>query len=374
MITFVNRRPVESRMLIHALTESYHTSLPRGRYPVAFLCLDIDPARIDVNVHPAKREIRFREEANVRRFVISSILDRLREIEPHSEPSPSSGVEPITSSFPPPAPFAKKPVSRVFTAPSSVASTPGPAAVPAPERPAARAERPEAAPAPKSGPELPPSALETPSSPGETPMVREDPAPVPGRDWRFLAVLHRGTVLFETRAGLVLLDRRAAHERVLYEQVLEEFSTGKVASQDLLFAVPLEFDSIEAALLIEHLDLLRENGFAIEAFGRNFFRVESVPVWLDSSLVDDFIRNFLRVVRDGGLPENQPDLAREQIARIAAGRAIRVSDHCGEREVHDLVDRLFACRHPLTNPGGRPTFIEITRGELDRRFQRNVTR
>lgn len=351
MLTFVNARPVDSRTLGYALLESYHNALPKGRYPVAFLFLGIDPAGVDVNVHPAKREVRFREEARVRSFVIRTVLECLRgDLEERTQ---------VTASAPPPpVPSA----SSVPSAPSAAAITRSAPAV-------------RAAPAPP--PVLPPSSPKPAPAPN-TPIAAPAPQPVApapatrGHDWRwrYIGQARGHLALFETGAGVVVMDRRAAHERLMYEEILGQFRSGETARQALLFPVPLELDPVATALLADHLDFLNANGFEIAIFGRNFFRIEGVPPWLDPNQAEEFVRDLLAVIREKGLPERQPELARERIALLASRKAIRVSDRVTEEEIVGLARRLMECGNPLTSPLGRATFFEIGTAEIEKRLQR----
>ncbi len=339
MITFVNRRPVENRTLAYALLESYHASLGKGRYPLAFLFLEIDSRGVDVNVHPAKREIRFREEGRVRRFVINAVLGRLEgggsgdAAVPGSSESPSLRPAPRDSG------------GGRSRAPTKGTGAPAPPASPVPSAAASAPREAAAAPAP-------------------------EPEESAAADWRFLGIAHGQYAVFETGAGLVLLDRRAACERIAYEEILRQYTEERPPAQALLFPVPLELDAVGAAALEEHREFLRVSGFEVEPFGRNFFRVESVPVWVDPDRVEAFLRDLVGLMRDGNLPEDRPALARERIARLAATRALRMEPPSGGAEMSRLVERLLACRQPLTGPQGRPTFVEIGRAELDRRFQK----
>ncbi len=334
LITFVNFRPVDSRALNQALIESYHESLPKGRYPVAVLFFECDPAAVDVNVHPAKREVRFRDEPLVRGFVTRSVLQRLREL-----PAPGSvTVAPAPSA--PPADFPSPP-------PLPTRDYPAPAAHPGSRPPAAVGEGPLA-------PVVPPPA----SLPGSAPA------------WRFIGLAHGGTAIFETPAGLILLDRRAAHERVWFERLRAAFKAHTVEGQRLLLPGLLELDPIASALLVDRQAFLRESGFEIAAFGRNVFRVEAVPAWMDPGDAQSFLRDVLAAFREGRLGGGDLDVAREELARMAASRAVRLPAHAGAQELQALVAELFATGNPLTSPSGRPTCIEISQGELARRFQR----
>jgi DNA mismatch repair protein MutL len=181
---------------------------------------------------------------------------------------------------------------------------------------------------------------------------------------------HGSYALFETAAGLVLLDRRAAHERVWFERLQEQFRAGVVPSQRLLLPVPMELDPIAASLLLDRLKFLNAHGFEIAEFGRNFYRVEAVPAWMEPADAEPFLRNLLGAFREGRWPDANPELAREELARLAAAKAIRLPQVVGDAELRVLVTQLFATRTPLTSPSGRPTFIELNHGELSRRFQK----
>jgi DNA mismatch repair protein MutL len=188
--------------------------------------------------------------------------------------------------------------------------------------------------------------------------------------WRFVGVAHGAYALFETAAGIVLLDRRAAHERVWFERLREQFRAGSVPGQRLLLPVPIELDAIAAALLIDRLAFLQEHGFEIAEFGRNFFRVEAIPVWMEPADADRFLRDLLGAFREGLIPDHNSELAHEALARLAAAKAVRLPEAAGEAEMQALVTALFQTRTPLTSPGGRPTYIELNHSELARRFQK----
>jgi DNA mismatch repair protein MutL len=188
--------------------------------------------------------------------------------------------------------------------------------------------------------------------------------------WRFVGLAHGNYALFETTAGLVLLDRRAAHERVWFERLREQFRAGNVPSQRLLLPVPIELDAIAAALLLDRVKFLHAHGFEIAEFGRNFFRIEALPAWMEPADAEPFLRDLLGAFREGTIPEHSTDLARDELARLAAAKAVRLPETAGEPELRALIAQLFATRTPLTSPAGRPTYIELNHSELARRFQK----
>ncbi len=365
MIVFVNSRPVDSRTLNYALIESYHESVPKGRYPLAFVFFECDPAAVDVNVHPAKREVRFRSEPAVRSFVIRSILQRLRELgAPAFLPATAPTNTPAISSVAPSSGSGFQPLNPAPQRLEAAATHQAPAA------PAVSSPRIHTAISPTSSP-----APATPAAPiASSASLAPNPPPAPrtpsSPSWRFLGLAHGNYALFETSAGLVLLDRRAAHERIWFERLQEQFRDDAVPSQRLLLPVPIELDPIAAALLLDRLAFLNRHGFELSEFGRNFFRIEGVPAWMEPADAEPFLRDVLGAFRDGRFPDNNLALAREELARIAVAKAIRLPGHAAESELRGVVAELFATRSPLTSPIGRPTYIELNHGELARRFQK----
>ncbi len=340
MITIVNRRPVTSSTLNQALIESYHSFLPRGRYPQAFLFLELDPKTVDVNVHPSKREVRFREAARLRGFVIRSLLQSIR---------PAAAPE--------------------------VAGSRGTAA----------AAFPEAGDEGKAARLPPPSAPEKGGRGGGEPdpasyrRDARDPTPAgaaPDPDWkvkwRFLGHAQKGLAIFDSPSGIVLLDRRAAHQRILFEQLEKQYRDSNVPAQQLLIPVPFELDALGSAALLENLDFLNANGFEIAEFGRNFFRLEATPVWTSPEEGETLINDLVGLMKAGTFRKNKPLQAFTQLARLACQRSVRLDDSVSEKEVIELANRLMRCNNPLLSPLGRPTYIELGRNELDRRFYRNL--
>lgn len=386
MIVFVNARPVDSRTLNYALIESYHESLPKGRYPLAFVFFECDPAAVDVNVHPAKREVRFRSEPQVRGFVIRAVLQRLRELGGIAEgglriadrPGEAGISKPETGDGKPESGNRMPEEGKGMNGTSQrleAAATAFTSAAPAIHRADLDALRtpPSAAANQQSGIRHPQPPSSAPSS-----AVSELRSPVAGLSspvsttpaWRFVGLAHGNYALFETAAGLVLLDRRAAHERVWFERLREQFQAGAVPGQRLLLPVPLELDAIAAALMLDQLKFLNGHGFEVAEFGRNFFRIEAVPAWMEPADAEPFLRDVLGAFRDGSISGRDATLARDELARRAAAKAVRLPDTVGEIELRALVAQLFATRTPLTSPSGRPTYIELNHGELARRFQK----
>ena len=328
LVTIVNGRPVDSRTLTYALVEAYHTLIPKGRYPLAFVFLEIDPAAIDVNVHPAKREIRFREESRVRAFVMGAVLGVLRGA---TGGPPAVEIAPASS----PAPHAPLPAPH--------APSPG-------------------APAPHAPLPAPHSPLPAPHSPSPHTPLR--------LGWRLLGRLRGDRALFETAAGLVVLDIGSAHQRVLFERILAEATAAERVSQPLLLPVPMELEPLPAAVLREQAAFLERAGFSLEPYGRNFWRLNAVPSWIEPGEAEGFLRDLLAEMarREGDF--SKPHLAAEGLARLAVRRGRHRTDALSDAELAELVGSLFRTSQPGTDPLGRRTYFELADGDIDRRLGR----
>lgn len=314
LVTVVNGRPVDSRTMAFATTESYHTLIPKGRYPLAFIFLEINPAWVDVNVHPAKREVRFRDEASVRGFIIQSLLSVLR--------SKGGDGLPVATILP---------TAPVFTTPAvtSVQSNPTPPSVPV--------------------------AVSTHSQSLKL-------------GWKFLARLREERAVFETPTGLAILDIGAAHQRVLYEDILKQFSEQTPLSQPLLIPLNLELEPLPAAVLKEKNDLLTAAGFSFEEYGRNFWRINALPTWLNPEDSLTFIRDLLAEMarREGDF--GKPALAYDALARLAVIKARKKGDALSDHELLQLVHKLFQTSQPGVDPRGHKTYLEWTDADLTRRL------
>ncbi|QYY37214.1 DNA mismatch repair endonuclease MutL [Ruficoccus sp. ZRK36] len=430
MIALVNGRPVDSRTLNYALIEGYHSFIPKGRYPLAFLFLEIDPAVIDVNIHPAKREIKFRDEGRVRQFVLQSVVAQLQQLAsqarhptlqggredfekyvlPRREPKPfplageasdqpeikgpaSPSAKPTPAIKPSIYPRTKPgPVSDDFKHKYLSPDSDSPAdKTPAPEKTAPPTENPTgnaASSHEKAGESPSPKAAAKDAPSGDAaglPVVKWTPAGGSSEvseddessgektfhfSWRCLGLLREGYAIFETPSGLVVLDRRAAHERVWFEQLQARFAEDDQPSQRLLFPVGLELEPLAAAALEENLPALQAHGFGIEPFGKNFFRLESHPDWLAEAEAETFVRDVIERLREGSLDLSRPAVGDEALARLAVSRAIRPSDAVGSEEMTELARALLQCQQPLNCPRGRPTYFELSHRELARRFGR----
>lgn len=324
---FLNGRPVEDAVISRALREGFRGALADGMQPAAWLWVEMNPALVDVNVHPAKREVRFHKPHDLRETIIAAVDQATRPI----------GVKPsVRSSGPNPA----SRVEPIDIAPLRLPNIPQAQALP-PHQPDLGVWQSKAQP------------------PAPDPFPRESAR----TRFRSLGLLHQRYVVLESEDGLVLFDPKAAHERILYEELRSEQGS---PAQSLLVPVLLEMDPRDADLLLKNRTELAQAGIELESFGGNTLHLHSLPSALHVEDPQAFLGGLLdELLHD---PSAGRHFAPERLARAIARRAaILIRPHL--EEVPVLLDRLFRCDLPYCTADGRPTLTEFGMRELDRRFQ-----
>jgi len=358
MIFFVNRRPVESKTLTYAVLEGFHTYLPKGRFPPAILFLNLDPSAVDVNVHPAKREIRFREEAKVRHFVLTAVIAHNRSFE--QSPQVVRGVKEVYDEragkmVPQIDPGALQLFGKKEDLPSLADRSSNESASPA----EAKEERAVSSPSLGS-----PASLLPASGVGSRADVTAT--------WRFIDRAHGDLVLFSTPEGLVALHLRAAYERIRLEQLENTLRDNQnCSSQSLLLPEAMELDGVDRKNLENSLPKLRRIGFELEEFGRNFYRLEGCPTWLDPGEAAHFIRDFIDLAREGRGGDKFESWVRQALEK-SANYTREEKDDFSDDEILRLTKQLLACRNPYVCPKGRPTYFEIPKRDFENRFKRKL--
>jgi len=333
-LLYVNNRPVVSPPLYYAVMLAYKTLVPKGRYPLAIVFLEISPEFVDMNVHPTKKEVRFKNEWDVRETVLRAISRALKEADlaPHlfsdeyeAPPEPKSDFEKA---------LAKRLEGR-FAATSAPAKTT------------------------KSGPA---------TGPEPTREVNLRLGPARRSPLTFLSQLSNTYILAQEDDGLVVVDQHAAHERVLYEKVIAGIKVGSCPSQGLLIPPTVEVSSGETFLLQENSDLLRKIGFEIRPFGERTFIVEAVPPFFPTADTKKAIHDFLAAVQES---RKEYDSHREKIVvRSVCRSAVMAHDRLKPEECEALLARLVSCDSPYTCPHGRPTMIKMSIKEIEKQFKR----
>jgi DNA mismatch repair protein MutL len=347
---FVNGRPASAPTVAFALNEAYHTYVPKGRYPSVYLFLQMSPDLVDVNVHPTKKEVRFRRNDWVRDAVIEG-LKRALAVTPDS-----AGGEPLregnrTGAAPaPPAPrlnIADLPFMPSFTYPRL------------PPQEAAREDPASSAAGPGQGT----------GSHGDE-GAAENRADAPWSWCRILGQVGGLYVVMETEDGLVLMDPHAAHERLMFEKFMRETVERKVKSQGLLAPETVDLSPRDAVHVRKHIDLMVAMGFGLSEFGGDTFLVDAMPVCLGgvsaTSVLADIAQGFEQSGERGGTER----WAEERVAKAACRAAVKANDRLTLQEIERLVVDLAQANMPYTCPHGRPTLIFMGYNELDRKFGR----
>ena len=321
-ITFLlNRRWVQSPLLSFALSESYQGLLPEKRHPLAVLNLSVPPSDVDVNVHPTKREVRFRQEDRV----FSALQRAVRASLISTSPVPEIG---FTGG--PPASVAPMGRGPIFSAPAGDRGQAG------------------------QVPDL------LPIKPSSTPVEAMS-------SLRILGQLRNTYLVAEGTDGMYLIDQHAAHERVLFEKVSRDVAEGDTQSQALMEPAPVELSPSHEELVRASIGLLERYGFVLEPFGDRTYIVRALPAVVKDASPEKALLEVLDLMAyEGLLKDREEALA----ASIACHSAVRAGMGLSQREMDELVLQLASCDNPHTCPHGRPTMIHLSSYHLEREFGR----
>ncbi len=365
-LVFVNGRAIESPLLTGAIREGYHTALMKGQYPVTFLFLEIDPGAVDVNVHPAKREVRFRDPNGVREAIVRALQETL-----------AGGREDWREKFRGPVPEPEG--TRAVVSQTSLGGSP-PCDLPQFEREfGLRGER-----SIEARPQFPhPSEIagqaQT-ASPARTlpgPVESADGAPAlqtkrPPQQFQIIGILNKLYVLMENADGLVLVDQHAAHERILFEELRRRMEEQGVPSQKLLITQTFELSPRDSDWIEQNISVLQKMGIGIESFGPNTFKIDSLPGFLNVTDGAQFMRKVIDDLKSATDRSSPLRLGEEMIAKTVCRHAVKANDPLRYLEVEKLIQDLLDCELPYCCPHGRPTMIQISNAELEKKFGRKV--
>jgi DNA mismatch repair protein MutL len=400
---FVGGRYVRDRSLGHALSEAYRGLLMVGRMPVAFLYLEIPPEEVDVNVHPTKIEVRFRDGNRIysqllstvrQTFLASDLHSRLQAPPPAApdgavEPKPADGFalagtptshQAVASWFNPAAPatFHPYPSPGYAGGPAAPIAPPrqpiGPAgdfdefATTAPATPGPG--HPEIQDGTTTASALPagPTSTEV-EGPGLAPAASGRATPLSSLPPKALQV-HDSYLIAETDEGMVVIDQHALHERILYEELKSRIERGGVESQRLLVPEPVELTGAEASEVLQRRELLARLGLGVEPFGGDTVLVTAVPALLAKVPAARLMRDLADHFRSQPLPPAPDAVLEDVLNMVACKAAVKAGQRLSPEEVAALLER----RHLVANthhcPHGRPTALTFTKAELERQFGR----
>ncbi len=357
-LVFVNGRAIESSLITAAVREGYHTALMKGQYPVTFLFLELDPATVDVNVHPAKREVRFRDPRGVREEIVRCIQQTLQGRRAEWQEKFRAPISSQTA-------VAGKATPDLTLRPE----------VSAPEE--SHRELPHLTPV-TTHPVTVGVAVAGGVDPGETVQPDKTPGRVPAKrdsnqhQFNIIGVLSKLYVLMENADGLVLVDQHAAHERILFEELRRRMEEQGVPTQKLLLPQTFDVPPRDADWIEHNLSILQKMGIGIESFGPDTFKIDSVPSFLNVSDPTQFMRKVIDDLKSAGNNASAMRLGEEMIAKSVCRHAVKANDPLRYPEVEKLIRDLLDCDLPYCCPHGRPTMIQISLAELEKKFGRKV--
>jgi DNA mismatch repair protein MutL len=368
---FVNRRPVENRGLNFALMEGYHTALMKGRYPVCCLFLEIDPAEVDVNIHPAKREVKFHRERDVRHFVAQAVKETLLKFHGGATSNIEHRTFNVQSPSPQPTETIGRPLPQVTSTPEL--ATPSLRSFPLPTKPIPEwPTRPvQQTPLPMGFASSGPGTASQSATPDLHPPLSSAPVPLLAVPLRLVGVIGRLYVVFESDRGLVLMDQHAAHERILFEQMLNRLEQGSAPAQKLLLPETVELAPRDANFLRHQLAVLTRLGVGLAEFGERTYLLDALPPFVKVSDARRFVLELVDELKAAGESVNSLRLGEHTIAKTVCRHAVKANDPLAGAELENLLKDLRACTMPYTCPHGRPTLIEMNFRELERKFGRS---
>ena len=358
---FVNRRFIKSAYLHHAIANAFDGLISKDCFPSYILYIDVDPSKVDINVHPTKQEIKFEDDKIIYAFVQAAVKHALAQfsIAPSLDFSLNANIQQLDAIQ---KPFSESQVQETSRKSLYEGFT----------------QKNQAHFIPKSAQggqqdwkdfftELPTANQEFIVKPSSMGLYKEDASLSVPED-AFLMQLHQTYIIAPTKSGIIIIHQQLAHERVLYEKY-QKASAQPHATQKSLFPVVLELSASDAVLLEEMLEDLANIGYEIEAFGQNSFIIQGIPADVlagnEKNAIELLLEQFKHFSADLKFSK------REKLIRCMARQmAIKTGQNLGQREMHSLIESLSECDIPNTTASGAPTFIEFNQDYLDRLFSK----
>ncbi len=354
---FLNGRPVEDAAISRAIKDGFKGGVIDGLNPTAWLWISMDPALVDVNVHPAKKEVRFHKPYDVRNLVLTAVEARCLPQASHSKPVVARGDAKIISR----KSGEVSPVVKPVVQPEATESVRGKVLTSELSQQEQDQEQ------------------KTESVRVKEAVRPSFPDPVPQQEvleieeverprFKVLSVLHDTYILMEGDDGLVLLEPKAARDRIAYEQILSGTKQGGMESQGLLVPEVIDLEARDLDVVMSNLENFSEAGISIEPFGGGSIQVRSLPVMIDVEKPREFITAMIDELIDTQGARRGKQMAFEAFAETLSNR-ISKNERCDIRGVENLLDEMFACDLPYCTPDGRPTLIQISLKELEKKFK-----
>ena len=356
---YLNGRYIRSKIIENAIDDAYRDYVVPGTFPVVVLQIDMDPAELDVNVHPTKMQVRFTREHDVGTLLYEVLLSRLKELDLTARLSGAAQLKPATEEIAPATPVMP---------PAGAVSISRPEMLVQPE-------------------ELQPAVSQTsyvqeeilvPQQVPETHILKESPAsyetgpqtaPIP-QEMRLVGQLFRTFWIAEQGETAYLIDQHAAHERVLYDRLKEKLSKGNLDAQILLEPLIVTLAPQAYQRVMEEKAVFERLGYSIDSFGEDSVIIREVPYIFNGGLGQEDFQTMVDLLLEGTRRVDQTVLI-DRMATISCKAAIKGNDAISFEEMQSLLEQLMASPNPYNCPHGRPTMLTMTHQELDHRFKRS---
>ena len=381
---FVNGRLIRDRLVQHGLTEAYRNIIPPTVYPVVLLFLELPAGEVDVNVHPSKTEVRFRQSTVLHDFVRDTVRAALMKARPapqftteiHAHATASSGLTPGAREWEPVSDIVAESGSRTFFEPAGGAGF----ALKAPVAPPVSArfqfeggiavEANAAIPVARGLESQFAEAIPDNGCAPELEVREEEPTLVALATLRPLGQIRNSFILAVNEDGLWIVDQHVAHERVLFERVLKQRAAQKVESQRLLMPIVLELSPAQQAVFAEIADELQHNGFEAEPFGARSVAVKVAPAGVDAAAVERMLHELLDQISREEQSLNLEKIRGRIAASIACHAAIKVNMPLEQNKMEWLLAELAKTDHPMSCPHGRPVVLRYSVKDIQKAFKR----
>lgn len=347
-IFFVNGRVVNSKVIDKGITEGYRERLFEGRHPIAFLFLNLEASKLDVNIHPNKKEVRFNEERVVEEFIADGIRSSL---------SMKEAVVRVSNIFKETTVLEDDFLVREEQVDvKNIMST---------NQPFTKNSEPEPIVFNTQQIELPKTNVQEDFS-----ITIDEPIfkPFDFDEMAILGTIFNTYIMATDDDSFYLIDQHAAHERIFYEKLVGEYENDEKLHQPILLPIILDVDIAMKEGDSHWLTILSEMGFTIEAFGQNSYRISEIPTFMDLIEAEDFVKDFTYNIDKNTDLKNSVII--NKLIMKSCKSAVKANDHLNDEEVKSLIKDLKQCINPFSCPHGRPTFIKLSKYEIERLFKR----
>jgi len=354
---YVNLRRIDNDSVTFAIREAFSQFIGFGIRPSFFCFLNVDPSKIDVNVHPTKQQVKFDNERELFGLVYSAVKQGIT-LNMNKNQEFTAPVEMKTDTA-----LNNQNLASSVSLPLTVRE---------------KQEYPQN----QTSISFPDNSAEQTilSFPGAVKLSEKEPEQTKENNlqltkdvqWDLISCyqIHNMFILAPIKNGILLIDQHAAHERVLYEQALEDILRGRSASQQLLFPVVMELSSTERMIIQSGQKYFNAFGFEINDFGARALSISAIPAFLKNGSVEETIRDIIKYLMDGKNPDSFSQPEKRFAAAFACGAAIKAGQKLSQEEMNALLNSLFSAKNPYICPHGRPTVVRISVDELSRRFLR----